>query len=92
MTADTTIQREILTELRKVKDEVAKLKQMLQRSEAKDQWVTGDVIMKLYGITCKDLEHYRKQNIIKFKQERKYKVRYSLQSAEKLFQNIKSKS
>jgi hypothetical protein len=91
MTADATISREILSELRKLRDKVTKLEQLLiKKDDEKEQWVTGDVLMKLYNVTAKDLEQFRNQNVIRYRKLRKYAVRYSLQSAEHFFNNKKT--
>lgn len=78
----------LIREVKLLREDLAKFKQSLNKKEKEDQqWVTANVLIKMYSVNRRQLAQLRNQEVIKFRQIRPGVVRYLLSSAESLFNN-----
>jgi hypothetical protein len=91
MTAELQLLNQILSEQKRTREEVAKLRQSIYKEEkVKEQWVPGKVLVKMFGTNYRELYILRHNNAIRHKTEKPGVVRYLLSSAESFFKQKQS--
>jgi hypothetical protein len=88
MTAELQMLNQILTEQKRLREDFAKFRQAQHKQDKEnEQWVTGKVLVKMFGTNYRELYILRHNNTIRHKTEKPGVVRYLLSSAESFFKN-----
>jgi hypothetical protein len=81
-----TAEAQILHELKLLREDLAKFKQSVYKQDKEqEQWVTADILKKMFGVDRRKLAQLRTQQAIRFRVIRPGVVRYLLSSAESFF-------